>query len=248
MSTAARHYEDLLAEHYLWMYGVPFETKVAEQKSLLAHAIALLAPGLDRGVAFDLGSGPGVQSIALAELGFAPVIAIDSSRRLLDELLARRTAHPIEARHADLTTLSALNMPQNASAIVCMGDTLTHLPSKTAVETLFADAHRKLAPGGIFVLTYRDLTGELHGIDRFLPVQADDRKIMTCFLEYVSEESVLVHDLIHVRKESGWELKKSSYQKLRLAPDWVATALSNAGFASVRQEQAGRLLLCVAKK
>jgi len=46
--------------------------------------------------------------------------------------------------------------------------------------------------------TYRDLTKELEGLDRFIPVRSDD-KIMTCFLEYESAESVAVHDLIYTR-------------------------------------------------
>jgi len=55
-----------------------------------------------------------------------------------------------------------------------------------------------LHSGGVFVSTYRDLTKELEGLDRFIPVRSDD-KIMTCFLEYESAESVAVHDLIYTR-------------------------------------------------
>ena len=32
MNDAIRHYDELLAAHYSWMVGVPFEEKVAEQK------------------------------------------------------------------------------------------------------------------------------------------------------------------------------------------------------------------------
>ncbi len=248
MSTAAKHYDDLLAEHYLWMFGVPFAAKVAEQKVLIERAAAVLGRDLGRGAAFDLGSGPGFQSLALAELGFSPVTAIDSSQRLLDELVARRTSQAIQVQHADLTALRSLDLVTGASIAVCMGDTLTHLPSKSAVETLFSDVYRLLSPGALLVLTYRDLTAELKGIDRFLPVRADAEKIMTCFLEYTSDDQVMIHDLIHVRNGDEWGLRKSSYPKLRLAPEWVATALRAAGFARVEHELAGRLLLCCAAR
>ena len=153
------------------------------------------------GIAVDLGSGPGFQSIALAELGYSPVTAVDSSRELLGELQARKQSYGIETWETDITRLDWATLPENASVLVCMGDTLTHLPSKDSVQKLFTDVFEKLAAGGVFVLTYRDLTGELAGTDRFLPVQADDTRIMTCFLEYKSSDAVTVHDLVYVRGE-----------------------------------------------
>jgi hypothetical protein len=107
---------------------------------------------------------------------------------------------------------------------------------------------QKLAPGGVFVLSYRDLTGELAGTDRFLPVQADDTRIMSCFLEYKSSDAVTVHDLVYVRGEGGWKLNKSSYEKLRLGSSWVADSLGKAGFTVTQECSAGRLLMAVAQK
>jgi SAM-dependent methyltransferase len=248
MSNVAKHYEQLLAEHYVWMFGVPFEQKVAEQKSLIERVVSSIPAATQRGAAIDLGSGPGFQAVALAELGYAPVTAIDTSNELLTELRAHSGSPDIETKQADLTEFASMGLPGDAAIITCMGDTLTHLPSKAAVQKLFEDAFAKLAVGGVFILTYRDLTGELRGTDRFLPVQADDTRIMTCFLEYKNEDSVVVHDLIHVRGEGGWKLNKSSYEKLRLSPDWVSGALRDAGFKIDREEPAGRLLLVGAQK
>ena len=247
MSNVTKHYEQLLAEHYIWMFGVPFEQKVAEQKALLEWLIGTL-PARPSGTAIDLGSGPGFQTIALAELGYSPVIAVDSSRELLAELQARKRSYDIETREADITKLDAVALPEKASVIVCMGDTLTHLPSKESVQKLFTDVFQKLAPGGVFVLSYRDLTSELAGTDRFLPVRADDSRIMTCFLEYKTSDAVTVHDLVYVRGEGGWKLNKSSYEKLRLASSWVADALGDAGFTVTHEGEAGRLLTAVARK
>jgi len=39
-----------------------------------------------------------------------------------------------------------------------MGDTLTHLSSPDAVRRLFSAVAAALAPGGLFILTWRDLT------------------------------------------------------------------------------------------
>jgi SAM-dependent methyltransferase len=245
MSTATKHYQELLAEHYIWMFGLPFEEKVAEQKALLRQ---ILSPAACQGAAFDLGSGPGFQTIALAELGYSPVIAVDTSAHLLAELRAHRGSLPVETNEADLLSFESIGSSQSAAVIVCMGDTLTHLPSKTAVKDLFAAVFRRLAPGGVFVITYRDLTSELLGLERFLPVRADDTKILTCFLEYKDQDAVVVNDLLYVREGNGWRLKKSNYQKLRLSQDWVTNALSQIGFEMERVEPAGGMLLIAAHK
>lgn len=248
MSSAAEHYERLLAEHYIWMFGVPFEAKVAEQKQVIEQALDGAPRAARGGPAIDLGSGPGFQSFALAELGYSPVIAIDTSRALLAELESRRPAAAIQTIEADITRLESLQLPKQAALVVCMGDTLTHLPAKTAVFSLFKDVYRRLWPEGRFLLTYRDLTHELEGTDRFLPVQADDSRIMTCFLEFSSPDAVIVHDMVYSRENGVWSLKKSSYPKLRLAASWVAEALRAAGFVEVREQTAGRLLLMTAIK
>jgi len=247
MSNVAKHYDELLAEHYVWMFGIPFEQKIAEQKALLDKVVSTLPEARRSGAAIDLGSGPGFQTIALAELGYSPVIAVDSCSKLLAELQSRKGTHAIETKEADITRLDSVALPASASVIVCMGDTLTHLPSKKSVQEMFTGVFQKLAPGGVFVLTYRDLTGELAGTDRFLPIQADDTRIMTCFLEYTSSDAVTVHDLVYVRSEGRWNLSKSSYQKLRLASNWVVDALRKAGFNDIRETPAGRLLIIVAR-
>ncbi len=243
----AEHYETLLAQHYTWMFGASFDEKVAEQRALIERLGVSAKAGSAR-TAIDLGCGSGFQSLALAELGFSRVVAIDTSAKLLTELQTRSAGFPIHTVCSDLDALRELVEPQSADVAVCMGDTLTHLPSKTAVSKLFSDAYRALQLGGLLVLTFRDLTPTTSGLDRFIPVRSDAHRIMTCFLECESSETVVVHDLIHVRNGSEWTLHKSSYRKLRLAPDWVCGELAAAGFRVERNEPAGRLGAIAASK
>jgi SAM-dependent methyltransferase len=247
MSTVSEHYETLLAHHYSWMFNQSFEEKVAEQRKILEEVLPAEKTA-ERDLAVDLGAGPGFQSIALAELGFSRIIAIDTSEILLKELEAHRKNHPIQTHQADLRDLQTISAPGQANVILCMGDTLTHLPSKDDVDQLFHSASNALTSGGSFILTFRDLTTDLHGTDRFLPIRSGPDKIMTCFLEFESSETVRVHDLIHVHSPSGWNLQKSSYTKLRLSPTWVAQRLVDAGFSISAQKPAGRLHLIAARK
>lgn len=243
--TAQEHYENLLADHYEWMFGLPFEAKVEEQRVILDE---FLGQDLAGGLAVDIGCGPGYQSIALSERGYK-VLAIDTSEKLLRNLSARVGPRNIVAKHADLRELDTLVDRASVDIAVCMGDTLTHLSSRPEVSHLFRSVARALKPGGRFVATYRDLASvELFGLDRFIPVRSDDRGVMTCFLEYETPETVVVHDLVNLRGDDGnWTFHKSSYRKLRLPAKWVMAELSASGLLISRQSE-GRMVTIAATR
>jgi hypothetical protein len=93
------------------------------------------------------------------------------------------------------------------------------------------------------VLTFRDLSGELHDLDRVIPIHASDDVVMTCFLEYEAS-TVKVHDLVWVRQQDGWRFRKGVYRKLRIAPEAVIVLLERAGFTVDRhQAPAGMVAL-----
>jgi len=242
--TTREHYEEFLAGHYTWMFGMPFDAKVAEQRRFLEESGALPAK---RRLALDLGAGSGFQTMALADLGFDRVIAVDFSPRLLAELDSRKGTRAIETVEADLNDYLARFPHGAADAILCMGDTLTHLAGKEDVQRLLKAAASALSEGGVLVLTYRDLSAELAGTDRFIPVASDADRILTCFLEY-APDFVAVHDLLYERAGTAWQLRASTYRKLRLPIAWLEDALKDAGLAPVERRPAGRLSGLIAWK
>jgi hypothetical protein len=100
------------------------------------------------------------------------------------------------------------------------------------------------------VATYRDLaSSESFGLDRFIPVRSDDRRVMTCFLEYETAETVVVHDLINLRDDDGnWTLHKSSYKKLRLPAEWVIAELSAAGLSICGRSESRMVTIAATRK
>jgi SAM-dependent methyltransferase len=175
----------------------------------------------------DLGAGCGFQSIPLAEAGFK-VIAIDISRVLLADLKKSARELPIKTIEDNLQNFP-VHHPDNTELIVCMGDTLTHLESLDEVQILFKKVYRALGGNGRMVLTFRDLTFELKGLDRFIPVRSESNLIFTCFLEY-DKEHVRVHDVIYEKINDQWQMKKGVYRKLRIPPDWTRECLLKIGF------------------
>lgn len=128
-----------------------------------------------------------------------------------------------------------------------MTDTLLHLDSKGRVADLFERVFIALEAKGKFILTFRDLSDELSGLDRFIPSRSDDKQILTCFLEY-EPETVKVHDLLYRREGSGWVLNKSFYRKLRLSKEWVVGQLTNTGFHHIETSDNNDFVTVIATK
>jgi hypothetical protein len=122
------------------------------------------------------------------------------------------------------------HLTRKVHLILCMGDTLTHLPDPQTVEQLFSRVAESLLPDGMFVTTFRDYTSPIVGDRRFISVKSNEDRILTCFLEYFPDY-VTVHDVFHERDGSAWQLRVSSYRKLRLSSEWVSATLHARGFA-----------------
>ncbi len=223
MSTK-EHYENHLAEYYSWMFG-DFEEKLEEnEKFFQSHNIK----PADNDTAIDLGAGSGFQSIPLAKQGFK-VIAVDFSKKLLDELNKLKGTLNIKTVEADIMNFGNYS-DYKPSLIVCMGDTLTHLKSLYDLKKLINNIKKILSPEGKVILSFRDLSNELKGESRFIPVRSDDNTIFTCFLEY-EKDFVNVHDIIHKKKNGEWIQKISSYIKLKLSLEQVKEYLELKGFS-----------------
>ncbi len=241
MSTAKDHYDQQLASIYSWMAGTP-EAAIKRNHDLLRQ----LGVNTSQGVAIDLGSGSGFQSIPLAELGFS-VIAVDFCEALLSELRDRAGNLPIRTIHDNILNFSK-HVEVEAQVVVCMGDTLTHLESLDSVQSLLWSVNGVLATSGKFILTFRDyVSAELQGNQRFIPVQSDESTILTCFLEY-RENVVDVYDLIYRKEGDRWKLTTSSYPKLRIDRNWICDRLEKSGFDVIQNTVINGMICLVAEK
>jgi SAM-dependent methyltransferase len=198
--------------------------------AVLAAGTADLADELAvPGLAVDLGAGFGMHAIPLARAGYQ-VIAIDTSELLLAQLRELAQGLAVKTVTDDLMRF-ALHVPGESCAdlIVCMGDTLTHLPDPGCIEALAWAAATTLKPGGRFIATFRDYTRLPSGTSRFIPVRSDSEQILTCFLEDQGR-TVQVHDILQRRQDQGWAMQVSSYTKLKLDGSEVSSTFKRAGF------------------
>jgi SAM-dependent methyltransferase len=241
MISVQEHYDRHLGPIYAWMTGgieAAFERGTAELDAIGAHPS-------NGAVAVDLGAGFGMHAIPLARRGF-DVVAIDSSAVMLEELSRQANALPVRAIRDDL-----LSFPRHLSTkpelVLCMGDTLTHLPDEESVVRLIATVAESLGEGGRFVITLRDYSALLTGPQRFIPVRSDDNRVFVCFLEYTASR-VTVTDILHQREGMQWKMSVSTYDKLRITPEWLDDLLRRSGFAITRDINASGMLRFVATR
>lgn len=241
MVSVREHYENHLARYYAWICG-GIENNLAQNRNFFkAHNIQ----PQDTGNAFDLGAGCGFQSIPLAEIGFR-VVAVDLSSRLLKELKDNAPHLPIAAICDNLLNFSNY-VRGNIELVVCMGDTLTHLEVLQNVEALLQQAYVALMPEGRLILSFRNLSQALTGLDRFIPVRSNDKTIFTCFLEY-EKNTVTVHDIVYEKKRDQWAMHKSAYRKLIIPPAWTRNYLQQAGFSIEFYDENNGLIFIIARK
>jgi SAM-dependent methyltransferase len=244
VSDAKRHYEALLGPIYAWSVsrtGDPVARAAAwlERHELLCHDTYL-----------DLGAGFGAHALAL--LGVEKqVTAVDFDPTLVAEL--QRAAAPY-ASHLLLEREEMLDFLRRGSGatwdvILCVGDTLTHLPTVAAVAELVGRAARSLSDPGRLALSYRDSTRfAAEGVERFREVASDGERTMHCLLEPLDDGHLRVTDIVTEVGPDGPRTRLSDYVKLRLAPDDIVALAANAGLVLERRsEDAGMTTLIFAR-
>ncbi|MCG6149790.1 class I SAM-dependent methyltransferase [Leptospira levettii] len=228
MMEPKEHYDNHLGNFYSWMLG-DLEPKILAFQDYLIQKN--LTPQ-NQTISIDLGAGNGLQSIALARLGYE-VIAIDFNLQLLKELEETRKKEnlPIQTINADILTVSQ-RKNQNPSFLLCCGDTLTHLSSINQIQEFLKLCYETLTPNGNLLLSFRDYSNPLRGDSRFIPVKADDNRILTCILEDEGKK-LRVTDQLYEKSNGSWQMKISSYYKTKLSKEECLSLLKGIGFQFV---------------
>ena len=103
---------------------------------------------------------------------------------MLDEYGERTRAVGASAVAADL---AAFEVGSDFDVAICLGDTVSHLPSWEAVRSFLQRVSGALRGGAAFLLATRDHTKVYEGDDRFLLVRGDAEQSLTCFLDMISK-------------------------------------------------------------
>ncbi|MBA1148260.1 class I SAM-dependent methyltransferase [Ectothiorhodospiraceae bacterium WFHF3C12] len=106
----------------------------------------------------DVATGTGVNAVALARAGFR-VTATDGSENMLAkarENAAARGAGFVDTRVADWLTLDETLGAERFDAVVCLGNSFTHLFDHEARRDALHAMYRVLRPGGMLIIDQRN--------------------------------------------------------------------------------------------
>src|SRR5688572_22921903 len=122
------------------MLGDAKAALAAARRELGLLDLSVLPDGATRR-ALDLGTGLGTHAMALAELGYE-VVGIDSCAQLVAEarIGVKRAGlgDSVRLHEGDIAAFRREH-PGPYDVILCMGDTLTHLPTLDSVRQLLSD-------------------------------------------------------------------------------------------------------------
>ena len=117
----------------------------------------------------ELGPGPGLSTDVLRQ-HVARLTALELDEELFEPLRDRLQGTNVTVVHGDATST---DLPSESFSAVTCFTMLHHVPSPELQDALFAEAHRVLRPGGVFLGTDGIDTEDmraLHVDDIFMPV------------------------------------------------------------------------------
>jgi glycine/sarcosine N-methyltransferase len=184
----------------------------------------------------DAACGTGQHAIALAQRGYQ-VVGADLSAAMVARAKANAATQGVEVAfvEAGLGELAGLGMTFEAA--ICLGNSLPHLLSESAVARALADLSGVLRPGGLLVIQNRNFDRVWAEQERFMPPQsrreAEGEWLFLRFYDF-GEETVTFNMLRLRRTDDGWVQDVESTELRPLFGDDLARALVAAGFDPVR--------------
>ncbi len=178
----------------------------------------------------DLACGTGVAVVRLARLGYE-VTGVDLSEPMLRRARARALEAGVLARflRQDMRTFRA---PRPVDLVVCLYDSLNHLPGEGDLVAAFRAVRRALRPGGCFVFDANTVYGLAHRWGTATTIEHDGPDLFvvhdTVYDAAREANTLTVHGFI--RRGERFERFTDVTRERGYRPARLRTLLRQAGF------------------
>lgn len=220
-------YDDLAALYDLF---VDWPSRLKNELPLLER----LGVGLPGQRIVDAACGTGQHARAWADRG-AHVVAIDASAEMIGRARRDDLAGRVDWRVGDFAGVPA---DGTADALVCIGTSLPHVPSRDGYRAALAAFARSVRPGGRVIVQGRNLPRTLATGERFLPplarTTAEGTVLFWRFYDLLPPEHVDFHLAVFRERPPGWTHHVLTSRLCVIAAEDLAAAAAAAGLTSVR--------------
>jgi len=175
----------------------------------------------------DVACGSGVQAAMFRDLGL-DVSALESDARMVE--MVRAKARGIQVRLGSMEDVAALFEP-GFGMIVCIGNSLPHLPDLDAVRRTVAGMQSLLRPGGVLVLSIVNFDRVARERTTDLPrkVVRDSQDRTVTFERFYDLSCLPEQVLFSMRLTVGAETRSASTPLIPISPGWLTGAVVAAG-------------------
>jgi 2-polyprenyl-3-methyl-5-hydroxy-6-metoxy-1,4-benzoquinol methylase len=192
-----------------------------------------LAKKYNLATALDAGSGTGVHSILLAQLGLQ-VTATDISEHMLHA--AQKNAKQKGVRLETIRT-SFIDIQKNVKkiydAVFCLGNSLSHILKENELLNSLKGFYKVLNPGGQLFVQMLNYDRIMKNRERIQSIKEVNGKIFIRFYDYL--DKTLLFNILTMHKQEG--TMKHSLHSVEIFPwqseDLVRT-LKDAGYSTIQ--------------
>ena len=196
----------------------------------------VIEPG---GQVLDAACGTGMHALALAKHGYQ-VTGADLSHGMIEQ--ARHNA--VEAGLAvrfeavGFSELAPIFGPGSCDALLCLGNSLPHLPDSEHVVATLKDFAACLRPGGLLLVQNRNFDAVMASHERWMEPQSYHRDqaewIFLRFYDFDPDGLISFHMItLHRQGTEGWSQQVSTTRLYPLRQGDLLAALHIAGFTEI---------------
>jgi glycine/sarcosine N-methyltransferase len=193
----------------------------------------------------DVACGTGMHAIELARNGYK-VVGADLSAPMIERARENISAAGVEARFVvagfgELAEKLALKVKGGSSqfdAVLCLGNSLPHVPSAGDLGDALADFAAVLRPGGVLLIQNRNFDAVMDHRERWMEPQAhregETEWLFLRFYDFELEDT-LTFNLVTLRREGAgaWSQRVTSTRLWPLRQEELTAAMVEAGFGSI---------------
>jgi glycine/sarcosine N-methyltransferase len=209
----------------------------------LAYELPFLEAALQRAApkpaVLDAACGTGQHALALAERGY-PTAGADLSPAMIDRAKQNALARGLGVRFepAGFSQMADTFGRESFEAVLCLGNSLPHVPDQAGLADALSDFAAVLQPGGLLILQNRNFDQVLAHKARWMEPQSaregDTEWLFVRFYDYLDDGGI-DFNILRLRREGDapWQQQLTSTRLRPLTQTDLTQALPLAGFERI---------------